>query len=297
MVEAAESKIIKVLKLLIMIIMVIVVAVVVWWQMHPVVEEKQTLPTDSPKPLVEVPTDVPPKDLSEPDNVADLVLAAPELVTIVEDPSADEGEVLQIVEDQTSDDSTLSLAHSDEVVKAEIKLFSPRTLSLLTNEHILRKFVRAVNALDDGGLVNQFRPFAQPATPFAVEAKGAGWAIAPSNYKRYQPYIDAAESLGSQRLVQLYLQYQPLLEEAFQELGVDKKNFDSTLKRALETIASAPDTDASLALVRPSVLYQYQNPELESLPAAQKLMLRIGQENRTRVRKLSKAILTELAEQ
>jgi hypothetical protein len=38
--------------------------------------------------------------------------------------------------------------------------------------------------------------------------------------------------------------------------------------------------------VRPKVMYQYQSPELEKLPAAQKLMLRIGHDNRQRVKKI-----------
>lgn len=197
---------------------------------------------------------------------------------------------------QDAIDQPLTLANSDITVKQQFSTNLPvNPLPLLTNEHLIRKFVRAVNALDDGGLVNQYRPFVAPDKPFATQQMNSEtWSIGQSNFERYTRYIELLETLGPDVLFDLYLQYQPILEEAFAELGSDKTDFHTTMKGALTELLTTPEINDPLLLVRPSVMYQYQDKHLEALPASQKMMLRMGPENRRRMQALSRAVLQKL---
>lgn len=167
---------------------------------------------------------------------------------------------------------------------------------LLTNEHLLRKFVRAVNALEDGKLVHQYRPVNDPSLPFAVQTRDSEtFTISANNPQRYVPYIRALTVVGSERLVEIFRSYAPLLEEAYGELGVDDKgSFEEVTLRAIDQLLAAPPTPEEILLNQPSVMYQFKDEALEELPPAQKLMLRLGPENRAQVERLLREIRAEL---
>lgn len=168
----------------------------------------------------------------------------------------------------------------------------------LVPEHKIRKLVRAINALDDGKLVSQYRPTEAPKTPFKAEATGdEQWQLSKSNFARYSPYISALEQVGTDNLVALYQHYSPLLEQAYEELGVDKGSFDNVSRGALQQIINAPEINQPIILTRPSVVYHYQDKQLEQLPELQKLLIRMGPENRARVKALAKDLLQSLEQQ
>lgn len=202
------------------------------------------------------------------------------------------------VENSVPDASTSqlpSLANSD----AELKRYfsedlSVAILSYLVDEHLVRKFVRAVNALEDGKLVSQYRPFVQPQSPFEALNNGEQWQLSEDNYRRYTPYITVLEQLGSKRMLTLFEHYQPLLEEAFAELGTSKADFRVTTRNALQTLLDTPEIDGHIALTHPSVMYKFADPKLESMPSAQKLMIRIGPDNRQKVKQLCRDLLAKL---
>lgn len=189
------------------------------------------------------------------------------------------------------------LEESDQPLTLELLEHDGNNLvPLLTEEHILRKFVRAVNALEEGKLVHQYRPLNDPTLPFAAQTRDSeSFAISPNNPQRYVPYIRAFTLLGSERMVQIYRQYYPLMEEAYQELGVeDKGSFEEVTLRALDHLLAAPPTPQDVLLVQPSVMFKYKDEALEELPAGHKLMLRLGPENRAQLERLLREVRSEL---
>lgn len=166
--------------------------------------------------------------------------------------------------------------------------------SWLVQEHLIRKFVRAVNALEEGKLVSQYRPFNPPDAPFSAEQSGDIWRVQQDNYARYTPYLESLEKVGPEGLARLYKHYAPLLQQAYEELGVDKGSFKEVTIRALTRITKTPVPPPDAPLARPSVTFKFATPELEQRSQVEKLLFRLGPENSVRLKKLASDLLAEL---
>lgn len=177
-----------------------------------------------------------------------------------------------------------SLNNSDNALENELQEAPYSAISaLVTNEYYIRKVVRAAVAASGGQLVNQHRPLVPPQGVFTATEQDSKLTISEANYARYTPYIEALENIGSDNMAALYIKYLPLLQQAYEELGLKDKNFHEVTLEALDAIASAPQ-DSDAELIRPSVMYQFKDKTLEDLPAVQKLLLRMGQENQRRLK-------------
>jgi hypothetical protein len=64
------------------------------------------------------------------------------------------------------------------------------------------------------------------------------------------------------------------------------------LVEAIDDLLDAPEIDGRIELMRPKVLYEFADPDLETRSAGQKIMVRMGKENALRV----KAKLGEIRE-
>lgn len=180
------------------------------------------------------------------------------------------------------------LNESDSSVLAALQqLRGEGLLQLLVPQEVIRKFVLAVNNIAEGKVINEYRPVVSPPPPFIAETFSVvveGTAadqerVSPKNFQRYEPYVTTLALIDSDAAVAVYRRFYPLLQEAFNELGLKKPNFHSVLIAAIDNILAAPDAQGDLLLVRPKVFYQYADPALEQLPQTHKLMLRMGPEN------------------
>lgn len=189
----------------------------------------------------------------------------------------------------------INLDTSDAAVDAHLAKSPAAQLGQwLVPEHKIRKLVRAVNALEEGKLVSQYRPTLPPETPFKAEPHGEQWRLSEANFTRYEPYITALEQAGPEQLMALYRHYSPLLEQAYQELGVEKGSFDEVTRGALKQIINTPTVEGPVALSTKSVVFHYQDKELEQLPELHKLLIRMGPENRKRVQDLAQKLLQQM---
>lgn len=188
----------------------------------------------------------------------------------------------------TEVESLPELNNSHEALLKNLKsLGSENLLDLLVTQELIRKFVLAVNGIQEGKVVYEYRPVVSPAPPFVVESfnvvvdgiEVTQERVSNKNFARYQAYVQALALLDTDATVNLYKRYYPLLEEAFRELGLKKKNFHSVLIGAIDNLLAAPDIQGDLLLLRPKVFYQYADPALEKLPQTHRLMLRMGPEN------------------
>jgi len=53
---------------------------------------------------------------------------------------------------------------------------------------------------------------------------------------------------------------------------------------AIDDLLATPELDAPVKLLRPRVLYEFADPDLETRSAGQKILLRMGPENAARVK-------------
>lgn len=274
----------KTLPVALVIVAVLAIAALVYWQLQRSAPSPQMAPP-LPEPVPAV------AEITEPElPAAEPVPSAPgpaeQLEPQEEDAPASVAEpVVRLPQLDRSDTDVIS--HLLQVSDGGFQ-------SWLIEEHLIRKFVRAVNALEEGKLVSQYRPFAAPETPFSAQQSGERWQIQPENYQRYTPYLESLEKVGADGLAQLYLHYFPLLQQAYEELGVDKGSFKDVTLRALTRISKTPAPPADSPLARPSVTYKFAAPELEQRSPVEKLLFRLGPDNSARLKKLAGELLTEL---
>jgi hypothetical protein len=227
----------------------------------------------------------------KPDNQADALPAniASEAVPVTPEPSYQAPEpqpVYEAPEPTVTAEPLPQLNESDANVLAGLQGLSAQTLQYAVPDEILRKFVRAINALQEGKVVHEYRPIVSPPPSFAVEDLDDAAANPPKqyrltaeNYRRYDSYVTLFATLDADQVVALYQRFYPLLEEAYAEMGLKKGNFHSVFIGAIDNLLAAPIVEGEIVLVRPKVFYEYADPALEKSSAAHKLLLRMGPEN------------------
>lgn len=120
---------------------------------------------------------------------------------------------------------------------------------------------------------------------FAVQRQGEDLYLSPDNFERYTPIVRLIDGLDNDRLIAVYLQYYPLFQEAYEYLGYPSAYFNDRLIDVIDHLLAAPVVDGPIRLVRPHVLYRYADPDLETLSAGHKAMIRIGPGNAGKVKR------------
>ena len=92
------------------------------------------------------------------------------------------------------------------------------------------------------------------------------------------------EQADTQKLVQTYVRLYPLFQKSYEELGYPKGYFNDRLVEVIDHLLATPDVPAPIALVQPKVLYEFADPALESRSAGQKMLMRMGPVNESRVK-------------
>ncbi|SEK38939.1 Protein of unknown function [Colwellia chukchiensis] len=178
-----------------------------------------------------------------------------------------------------------TLDESDTWFEAKLPSLTWRKelLKLMVTDDIIRRFVVFTDNFSQGNLAYEHTPLIAPKTKFAaLEAQsdtGAKWQWDESNTRRFSVYVDLLRSMDSETLIQWYLELKPLIDQAYAELGYPDTDFTQVLYSAISKVLDMEIPKAEPALTRPSVMYKYQDPSLESLDDAEKLMLRLGKEN------------------
>lgn len=149
------------------------------------------------------------------------------------------------------------------------------------------------------------------ATPgrFSTLRRPEGEIINPDNGQRYSPLIQFIETVDSRQIVQLYVSLYPLFQQAYEELGYPKAYFNDRLIAVIDLLLATPvreeplivglvEVKGPIASERPWTRYEFEEDELQSLAAGQKMLLRTGPINHRRLRaKLIeyRALLTKAA--
>ena len=211
--------------------------------------------------------------------------------------------VYEAPEPEPQEEPLPELGNSDQSVLDAFGKLAADAPSLIVPEESIRKFVRAVNAVEEGKVVHEYRPLVSPAPPFQVERDGTveeqqvqQYTLSEENYRRYDKYVATFAAIETDALAALYKRFYPLLEEAYREMGLKKGNFNTVMLGAIDNLLAAPVVEQDILLVRPKVFYQYADPALEKLPASHKLLLRMGPDNTRRLQESLKNLRSKLAE-
>lgn len=174
---------------------------------------------------------------------------------------------------------------SDAIVRGWISALSANRdfAHWLIPDQLIRKFVAAVdNIAADEDPIAHIRHLAPPTR---FEAMGPRNALVadPKSYRRFDAFASVAASIDATTAARLYLNLGPLFDDAYAELGHSKGEFHQTLMRALGHLLATPVSPRRFDLVRQKVSLAFADPQLEALAPAQKMMIRMGPDNRAQV--------------
>lgn len=181
---------------------------------------------------------------------------------------------------------------SDAAIKTALLTLTNYDLaaSLLVNEDLLRRFVVTTDNMARGDTAPNHLLLTPPNQSFRVyQQAGKEWIDAAS-YKRYTAYVDVFDEMEVDKLISLYRDYKPAVEDIFAEIGDPDDDFDYVLIDAINHLLDTPEVPMPVEVYTESVMYKYRDERLESLSAPQKHLLRTGPENMRRI----KAKLREL---
>lgn len=161
-------------------------------------------------------------------------------------------------------------------------------------QEVARRLVATIDNLPRKVVSAQLMPTKSPGDTLRTERDGAKLVLSEANYERYTPFILLAEKVDAKTFMAVYTRFYPLLQQAYRELGYPKGYFNDRLVQVIDHLLQAPEVDGPIVLVQPHVFYKFAEPELESLSAGHKLMLRIGADNAARVQQKLREIRREL---
>lgn len=174
-----------------------------------------------------------------------------------------------------------SLDDSDAIALASAQQLSsiPGYSLLLNKQEIIRNFVVFIDNFSRGELVANFSPLGKPSEPFTIIKAEKKMLLNPESYNRYNLYAEIVNSINIESAISQYHALQPLLDQAYQEIAYPDGAFHHVIIDAIDIVLSAPIVREPIELIAPSAMYKYADPELEALPDAQKLLLRMGPDN------------------
>jgi len=173
------------------------------------------------------------------------------------------------------------LGQTDPIVRQLVSSLSshPRVAAWLTTDQLIRNFTVVVVNIADGRSPVRHLGAVRPTGEFVAREEGETAIVDPRSYRRYNEYADAIASLDAQGTARLYATLKPRIQDAYRELGYPEGDFDRALERAIVELLNTPIVDEEIALVPKSVSWEYADPKLRSLSAAQRQFLRMGPRN------------------
>lgn len=164
-------------------------------------------------------------------------------------------------------------------------------------KEVVRRFVVTVDNLPRQKVPLRYRLLKPAAGQFLATGENENYLTNPDNYRRYKPYVLLAETVDAKKLVAVYTRFYPLFQQEYMNLGYPKGYFNDRLVETIDDLLAAPEIPGRIKMVRPKVMHLFADPALEELSAGQKIMIRMGVENATRIKVRLREIRQELTGQ
>jgi hypothetical protein len=193
----------------------------------------------------------------------------------------------RVLEAQSAAPSLPQLENSDSMMREQLaglvgrQAFADHFIAA----DIVRRIVATVDNLPRETAPRRVMPLNPVPGAFAPDS---------ANYARYAPYVRVFDAIEPHALVQAYVRAYPLFQAAYEELGYPGKYFNDRLMEAIDDLIDAPEPATPPELLRPRVLYEFADSDLETRSAGQKMLLRMGRENAAQVKGKLREIRREL---
>jgi hypothetical protein len=165
-------------------------------------------------------------------------------------------------------------------------IFGDSLAEMLADSGLIERIVATVDNLPRDHVAERIRPLGRLGGGFVVDGQeGSGeFTISSYNYERYDTLVDLLVGADLTEVADVYRRFYPLFQSAYVDLGYPDGYFNDRLVEVIDHLLATPEMDDAAALVRPHVLYEFADPELEGRSSGQKLLLRMGTEHRSRVK-------------
>lgn len=179
-----------------------------------------------------------------------------------------------------------ALDHSDALARRSlVELLGDKAFAaIVVPSKLVRRIVATIDNLPRPTAPRRMIPLNQVPGAFVTSGGPNDAVIAPANFTRYAPYVRVMELVDSRALVYSYVRAYALFQRAYEELGYPGKYFNDRLMQAIDDLLAAPEIDAPIEVMKPRILYEFADPDLETRSAGQKIMIRMGKENALRVK-------------
>jgi len=177
-----------------------------------------------------------------------------------------------------------------------VDVFGADIETLLTNDALIDRIVASVDNLPRDHVAEKIRPVGRLPDFFRVDTSGDNGSIflSADNYRRYDPLIDRVAVADIDAIVATYRRFYPLFQESYQRLGYPRGYFNDRVVEVIDHLLATPEPDGPIRLVRPHVLYEFADPNLEALSTGQKVLLRVGPDNASTVKRFLITLRAEL---
>ncbi len=181
---------------------------------------------------------------------------------------------------------SLTLESSDATIMAELsRLSGIRGLyGGIRPTQIVRHIVATVDASPRRQVPVQVVPITPVPGSLIVSRVASEDVVSDDNAQRYLPWIRILMSVNPSSAATAYRRFYPLFQSAYRELGYPRGYFNDRLVDAIDDILATSEISGPLQVELPSVMWRYVDPDLESLSAGQKILLRMGKANAKVVR-------------
>jgi hypothetical protein len=160
---------------------------------------------------------------------------------------------------------------------------SPLVERWLAGTNLARQMAALVEGAATGTTPWRFLAPLRPTGTFQVLARQGRTFIAPESHSRYDALTGVVTSIDTRALAETYHTLSPRLEDAHDELGVAEGSFDSAFRRVLNDLIELQVPRGPIAVVPRGGVYAFADPALEELSAIEKLLVRSGPDNATRI--------------
>lgn len=207
---------------------------------------------------------------------------------VIEDPAARNQPLYPVVPPDSAEsfDGNLlplpPLDDSDSYFElALIDLFGRDVGTVLVTQDLIDKFVATVDNLTRSHVPEKIRPVGRLSGAFGLDTAGSRGQLHlnPDNYKRYDSLIDLVARAELDAIAAMYRRFYPLFQESYVRLGYPNGYFNDRVVEVIDHLLMTPELSEPIRLVRPNVLYEFSDAELEALSSGQKLLLRMGNEH------------------
>lgn len=185
-----------------------------------------------------------------------------------------------------------ALDASDPVVKdaLAVLLGSKAVAAFLNTDSFLRNATATVDNLARGHAASRLWPVLPTPGHIVLVERSGGTYIADGNADRYAPFVRFAGAIDMAKAATLYVRWYPLFQKAYEELGYPGKYFNDRVVDVVDQLLQTPEqgtpirvvlvnVQGSVPALRPWVRYEFADAALESRPAGQKILLRMGNAN------------------